>query len=179
MDEFDKNFIKNMSPLLITAVVMFFLMVAYETKAEKSEVLYSTTGEAIGIVGYSEEQDSIVGYTHDGIAVYQSEVDEAEALAEAEVNWIRVRHIKGSKYLRKENILQLTMKDKKVINVHFYGRCMGMESMTNLGFEAFGSYGTSTQTITLTKGDSFIPINFSNAGAPCMIKKMLLVADVG
>ena len=53
MDEFDKNFIKNMSPLLITAVVMFFLMVAYETKAEKSEVLYSTTGEAIGIVGYS------------------------------------------------------------------------------------------------------------------------------
>ena len=156
MDEFDKNFIKNMSPLLITAVVMFFLMVAYETKAEKSEVLYSTTGEAIGIVGYSEEDDSIVGYTHDGIAVYQSEVDEAEALAEAEVNWIRVRHIKGSKYLRKENILQLTMKDKKVINVHFYGRC-----------------------ITLTKGDSFIPINFSNAGAPCMIKKMLLVADVG
>jgi len=34
MNEHDKNFIKNMSPLLITAMVMFFMLVAYETKAE-------------------------------------------------------------------------------------------------------------------------------------------------
>ena len=34
MNEHDKNFIKNMSPLLITAMVMFFMLVAYETKAD-------------------------------------------------------------------------------------------------------------------------------------------------
>lgn len=35
MNEHDKNFLKNMSPLLITALVMFFMLVAYETKAEE------------------------------------------------------------------------------------------------------------------------------------------------
>ena len=34
MNEHDKNFIKNMSPLLIAAMVMFLMMVAYETKAD-------------------------------------------------------------------------------------------------------------------------------------------------
>ena len=34
MNEHDKNFIKNMSPLLIAAMVMFFMLVAYETKAD-------------------------------------------------------------------------------------------------------------------------------------------------
>ena len=34
MNEHDKNFIKNMSPFLIAAMVMFFMLVAYETKAD-------------------------------------------------------------------------------------------------------------------------------------------------
>ena len=34
MNEHDKNFLKNMSPLLIAAMVMFFMLVAYETKAD-------------------------------------------------------------------------------------------------------------------------------------------------
>ena len=34
MNEHDKNFIKNMSPLLITAMVMFLMLVAFETKAD-------------------------------------------------------------------------------------------------------------------------------------------------
>ena len=38
MNEHDKNFIKNMSPLLITAMVMFFMLVAYETRAEDEVV---------------------------------------------------------------------------------------------------------------------------------------------
>jgi len=34
MNEHDKNFLKNMSPLLIAALVMFFMLVAFETKAD-------------------------------------------------------------------------------------------------------------------------------------------------
>ena len=38
MNEFDKNFIKNMSPLLIAGLVMFFMLVAYETKADDHNI---------------------------------------------------------------------------------------------------------------------------------------------
>ena len=34
MNEHDKNFVKNMMPLLITAFVMFLMLVAFETKAD-------------------------------------------------------------------------------------------------------------------------------------------------
>ena len=34
MNEHDKNFIKNMAPFLITAFVMFLMLVAFETKAD-------------------------------------------------------------------------------------------------------------------------------------------------
>ena len=34
MNEHDKNFIKNMMPFLITAFVMFLMLVAFETKAD-------------------------------------------------------------------------------------------------------------------------------------------------
>ena len=34
MNKHDKNFLINMSPLLITAVVMFLMMVAFESKAD-------------------------------------------------------------------------------------------------------------------------------------------------
>ena len=65
MDKHDWNFIKNMSPLLITAVVMFFLMVAYDTKAD---------------------EDKVMGYTEHGIPVTK---------AELEVKSIRVNSIRG------------------------------------------------------------------------------------
>ena len=38
MNEHDKNFIKNMSPLLIAGLVMFFMLVAYETKADDHNI---------------------------------------------------------------------------------------------------------------------------------------------
>ena len=52
MNEHDKNFIKNMSPLLIAAMVMFFMLVAYETKA-----------------------DDVVGHSFDGLPVYKSDTE--------------------------------------------------------------------------------------------------------
>jgi len=42
MDKHDKNFLINMSPFLIAALVMFFMMVAFETKAEDIEEVIVT-----------------------------------------------------------------------------------------------------------------------------------------
>ena len=65
MNQHDWNFLKNMSPLLITALVMFLMMVAYETKADEKE---------------------IVGYTEHGIAVTKEDL---------QVRNISVRSIRG------------------------------------------------------------------------------------
>ena len=136
MNEHDKNFIKNMSPLLITAMVMFFMLVAYETKAD----------------------EEIVGHTFDGHAIYKSDT---------EIDGIRVDDIRGSSYNRENNTLKLTLK-KKTVEVHFYNNCFELAFANNLGFKSFGSL--SKYTITLRKGDAFIPISFGKAGMPCTIK---------
>src|SRR6056300_520154 len=47
MNKHDKNFLINMSPLLITAVVMFLMMVAYETKADNEVIGHTEHGIAI------------------------------------------------------------------------------------------------------------------------------------
>ena len=65
MNEHDKNFLINMSPFLMAALVMFFMMVAFETKADKKE---------------------IVGYTEHGIAVTKEDL---------QVRNISVRSIRG------------------------------------------------------------------------------------
>ena len=65
MNQHDWNFLKNMSPLLITALVMFLMMVAYETKADEKE---------------------IVGYTEHGIAVTKQDL---------QVKSINMRSIRG------------------------------------------------------------------------------------
>ena len=65
MNEHDKNFLKNMSPFLMAALVMFFMMVAFETKADEKE---------------------IVGYTEHGIAVTKEDL---------QVRNISVRSIRG------------------------------------------------------------------------------------
>jgi len=53
MNEHDKNFLINMSPFLIVALVMFFIMVAFETKAD----------------------EEIVGHTFDGHAIHKSDTE--------------------------------------------------------------------------------------------------------
>ena len=53
MNEHDWNFLKNMSPLLIAALVMFLMMVAYETKAD----------------------DEVVGHTEHGIAITKADLE--------------------------------------------------------------------------------------------------------
>jgi hypothetical protein len=53
MNEHDKNFIKNMSPLLITALVMFLMMVAFDSKAD---------------------DHNIIGHTEHGIAITEDDI---------------------------------------------------------------------------------------------------------
>ena len=105
MNEHDKNFIKNMSPLLITALVMFLMMVAYETRAEaKTETLYSTTGEPVGIVGYTEH----------GIAVTKEDL---------QVKNISVRSIRGYTIVDNDTIrVRTNRREEFDIKVYsFYG----------------------------------------------------------
>jgi hypothetical protein len=59
MNKHDKNFLINFSPLLMAAVVMFLMLVAFETKA----------------------QDKTVGYTSDGIPILMEDLS-AEARQE-------------------------------------------------------------------------------------------------
>ena len=65
LNKHDKNFLINISPFLIVALVMFFMMVAFETKADEKE---------------------IVGYTEHGIAVTKEDL---------QVRNISVRSIRG------------------------------------------------------------------------------------
>tara|TARA_R110001592_G_scaffold136783_1_gene354179 strand:+ start:18934 stop:19377 length:444 start_codon:yes stop_codon:yes gene_type:complete len=57
MNEHDKNFLKNMSPLLATAAVMFLMLLAFDLKGE---------------------EDKIIGYTSDGLPVLESDVSDAK-----------------------------------------------------------------------------------------------------
>jgi hypothetical protein len=54
MDKHDWNFIKNMSPLLITALVMFLMMVAYDARADDHNVTFH---------GHTVEDKLLDGYT--------------------------------------------------------------------------------------------------------------------
>jgi len=136
MNEHDKNFLINMSPFLIVALVMFFIMVAFETKAD----------------------EEIVGHTFDGHAIYKSDT---------KIDGIRVNDIRGSSYNKENNTLTLRLK-KKTVEVHFYNNCFELAFANNLGFKSFGSL--SKYTVTLRRGDAFIPISFGRAGMPCTIK---------
>ena len=112
MDEFDKNFIKNMSPLLITAVVMFFLMVAYETKAD---------------------EDKVMGYTEHGIPVTK---------AELEVKSVRVDTIRSWEWIEETDTLRLTLNRKKQVDVEFFNRCFDMPYATGLQFKPWGGFNS-------------------------------------
>jgi len=52
---FDKNFLMNMSPLLIVSIIMIILAIAY------------------GLT-----RDEVIGYTEHGVPVYKSEIEEPE-----------------------------------------------------------------------------------------------------
>lgn len=107
MNDHDWNFIKNMSPLLITAVIMFLMMVAYETRADDKEV---------------------IGYTEHGIAVTK------DAL---EINTFNFTRVRGWDWNSSTNTLTLKFRNKKHIDVEFYNRCWSMQYASALRFESW------------------------------------------
>jgi len=105
MDKHDWNFIKNMSPLLITAVVMFFLMVAFETKAD---------------------EDKVIGYTEHGIAVTKEDL---------KVKSFNFSNVRGTwDWDKKANTLRLSIGKYKKVDITFFNRCWDMEYATGLKF---------------------------------------------
>lgn len=162
MNEHDKNFLINMSPFLIVALVMFFMMVAFETKAEKSEILYSTTGEPIGIVGYSDEKE-IIGYTEHGIAVTKEDL---------QVRNISVRSIRGYS-IQNNNVIRVRTARKQEYDIELYF-CSGLQFAGKIVFVPWGGF------TTIGRGDKVIPISFGRPSRQtCIIKSITLVADVG
>ena len=153
MNEHDKNFLINMSPFLIVALVMFFMMVAFETKAEKSEILYSTTEEPIGIVGYTEH----------GIAVTKEDL---------QVRNISVRSIRGYS-VQNNNVIRVRTARKQEYDIELYF-CSGLQFAGKIVFVPWGGF------TTIGRGDKVIPISFGRPSRQtCIIKSITLVADVG
>jgi hypothetical protein len=153
MNEHDKNFLINMSPFLIVALVMFFMMVAFETKAEKSEILYSTTEEPIGIVGYTEH----------GIAVTKEDL---------QVRNISVRSIRGYS-IQNNNVIRVRTARKQEYDIELYF-CSGLQFAGKIVFVPWGGF------TTIGRGDKVIPISFGRPSRQtCIIKSITLVADVG
>lgn len=134
MDEFDKNFIKNMSPLLITAVVMFFLMVAFETKAD---------------------EDTVIGYTEHGIAITKEDL---------KIKSFNFSNVRGTwDWDKKANTLRLSIGKYKKVDITFFNRCWDMEYATGLKFvpwmkgSSFISKGDNIIPISWTNRTALYP----------------------
>ena len=101
MNDFDKNFHLNMSPLYGTFLIMLMMLWASEIKG-------------------SDTEDEIVGYTHDGIAVYESEVPDYSQQAKLSVDRALNIEIKGIKKVKTNvlnvNTLEMTV-DEKVYTI--------------------------------------------------------------
>ena len=145
MNEHDKNFIKNMSPLLITAMVMFFMLVAYETKAD----------------------EEVVGYTFDGHAIHKSDTE----IKEIRVNDI---YLRGATYNKEQNTLNLKLRNKRNVEIHFYNNCFALAFSSGLGFKSYSSL--SKFNIILRKGDAIIPQSLGT-WYPCTIKAIYEVIE--
>ena len=132
MNEHDKNFLINMSPFLIVALVMFFMMVAFETKAD---------------------EDKVIGYTEHGIAVTKNDI---------EIKSVRVDTIRSWKWIEETDTLRLTLNRKKQVDVEFFNRCFDMPYATGLQFKPWGGFnsigkGDSIMPISWSKSTALWP----------------------
>jgi len=132
----------------LSMFVMFISVVALGDTKSKSEVLYDTTGEPIGIVGYTEH----------GVPVTKDEV---------KVRSINTKQIKGWKWDNDKDQLILRMNKGKKLIIEFYSRCWEIDFANQLLFNSFGSF------TFITVGDTITPITFGrHATMPCRIKEI-------
>jgi len=134
---------------LLISLCMFITFVSVTALADsKTEILYSTEGEPVGIVGYTEH----------GVPVTKDEV---------KVRSINTKQIKGWKWDNDKDRLILRMNKGKKLVVEFYGRCWEIDFANQLLFNSFGSF------TFITVGDTITPITFGrHATMPCRIKEI-------
>ena len=133
----------------LSMFVTFFTVLALGDTKSKTEVLYSTTGKPIGIVGYTEH----------GVPVTKDDV---------KVRSINTNQIRGWKWDNDKDQLLLRMNKGKKIIIEFYGRCWDIDFANQLLFK--NTIGSFT---FITVGDTITPITFGrHATMPCRIKEI-------
>ena len=154
MDQQDWNFIKNMSPLLITALVMFLMMVAYDARADHNHDNYEKQKAAIDMAN-----NGIVGYTEHGIPITKEDL---------KVKSINMRSIRGYT-IQGNNVIRVRTTRKQEYDIELY-HCYNLSFAQRIIFQPWGGFNT------IGKGDKVIPISFGRPSKhTCTIKSVTAV----
>lgn len=154
MNEHDKNFLKNMSPFLMAALVMFFMLVAFETRADHNHDNYEKQKAAIDMAN-----NGIVGYTEHGIPITKEDL---------KVKSINMRSIRGYT-IQDNNVIRVRTTRKQEYDIELY-HCYNLSFAQRIIFQPWGGFNT------IGKGDKVIPISFGRPSKhTCTIKSVTAV----
>tara|TARA_R110000868_G_scaffold312040_1_gene572993 strand:- start:2462 stop:2950 length:489 start_codon:yes stop_codon:yes gene_type:complete len=162
MNEHDKNFLKNMSPLLIAALVMFFMLVAFETKADHNEDNYEKQKALIDMAN-----DGIIGYTEHGIAITKDEIKTPALFTGDIINAMS----KG------DNIIRIKMRNNEQYNLHT-SFCWDLDFASGY---IFGKQGFSSKFNRVEPGLRIFTVAFGtiNQSNYCVVTKITMINGVG
>ena len=162
MNKHDKNFLKNMSPLLIAALVMFFMLVAFETKADHNEDNYEKQKALIDMAN-----DGIIGYTEHGIAITKDEIKKPILYTGDIINAMS----KGN------NIIRIKMRNKEQYNLHT-SFCWDLDFASGY---VFGKQGFSSKFNRVEPGLRIFTVAFGtiNQSNYCVVTKITMINGVG
>ena len=100
--------------------------------------------------------DDVIGYSEHGIKITKKDI---------EVKSINVNTIRTWRWFEDREVLQLTLNQKKKVDVHFFNRCWDMPYATALQFKTFAN------SSFISKGDGIYPVAFTNRSLyPCTIQ---------
>ena len=154
MNEHDKNFLKNMSPFLMAALVMFFMLVAFETRADHNHDNYEKQKAAIDMAN-----NGIVGYTEHGIPITKEDL---------QVKSINMRSIRGYT-IQGNNVIRVRTTRKQEYDIELY-YCYDLSFAQRIVFQPWGGFNT------IGRGDKIIPISFGRPSKhTCTIKSVTAV----
>lgn len=117
------------------------------------------------ISSFADAGEEIVGYTEDGFAITKKDV---------EVKTLRINDIDTFKYIDDKDVLRITTKrDKRTIEVHFFGTCFEFKNGVLLGI----GFANQMSTSFITRGDKMYPVPGKNS-IGCIIDRMYEVIPV-
>ena len=154
LNKHDKNFLINISPFLIVALVMFFMLVAFETRADHNHDNYEKQKAAIDMAN-----NGIVGYTEHGIPITKEDL---------KVKSINMRSIRGYT-IQDNNVIRVRTTRKQEYDIELY-HCYNLSFAQRIIFQPWGGFNT------IGKGDKVIPISFGRPSKhTCTIKSVTAV----